>query len=280
MRRSGAKAVLIGVLLAAVGVGVAVAFAVHRPSARTLVWEESFSGASGALPSSRWEFETGGAGWGNQELECYARTPANASTDGEGHLVITALHQPGHVCSDGKVNDYTSSRITTWSSFSARYGRLAMRARIPTAPGTWPAFWALGRNIQKVGWPRSGEIDVMEADGRRADQVLGSVHGPTSAGAQWYITRFGRAGVDLSRDYHVYAVDWSADELVYSIDDKPYGTITRAAVEQKGEWVFDHPFYLLVNLAVGGNLPGPPTAGTTFPQRYSIDWIRVYRASD
>ncbi|MCL3817440.1 glycoside hydrolase family 16 protein [Aeromicrobium wangtongii] len=248
-------------------------------ASRKLVWSDEFKGPAGKAPSaSRWRFEVFGDGSGNQELQCYTSAPGNVATNGRGKLVITARKQPGHRCADGHTNDYTSGRITTQGMFSTRYGTLEVRAKVPAGVGTWPAFWALGTNKPRVGWPAAGEIDVMEHVGRRPRQVSGSVHGPDAAGQRWYLTRKARAERDLSRGYHVYSVDWSPQRLVWRLDGKAYGTVTKAQVKKAGgRWVFDHRFYLLLNLAVGGNLGGEVPASTTWPQKYSVDYVRVYR---
>ena len=267
-----------GLALALVGAGLA-ACGADEPevSEPTLVWSDEFGGAAGALPDADgWGFETFGDGSGNAELQCYTSAPGNVSTDGEGHLVITAIEQPGHQCVDGHTNDYTSGRITTAGKHTWTHGRLEVRAKVPAGVGTWPAFWALGANKPEVGWPRAGEIDVMEYVGQDPTNVLGTIHGPTSSGERWYLSTNTDGAEPLSEDFHIYAVDWSEDELVWSLDGDEYGRITRNEAEQQGEWVFDQPFYLLLNLAIGGSLGGavPPT--TTFPQSYVVDYVRVY----
>lgn len=243
-----------------------------------LAWSDEFDGAAGAPPDQDvWGYETFGDGSGNQELQCYTQAPGNVATDGAGHLVITALYQPGHECVDGYYNDYTSARITTQKSETFQYGRLEVRAKVPSGVGMWPAFWGLGENKPEVGWPRAGEIDAMEFVGQTPEQVKGSVHGPTSAGDRWYITREGNMGEDLSDDFHVYAVTWTAEGMTWTIDGETYGEVTKSEAEAQGEWVYDQPFYLLLNLAVGGSLGGPVASDTVFPQEYVVDYVRVYQ---
>lgn len=246
---------------------------------RQLLWSDEFSGAANALPDSKnWGYETGGYGWGNQELECYTNAPGNVSTDGSGHLVITALKQPGHVCSDGKYNDFTSARILTQNKFSTKYGQIEMRAKLPNTSGTWPAFWALGTDIAKVGWPLAGETDIVEAIGSKPNAIVGTLHGPKSDGTTpFLISRPKDAGPDLSASFHVYGINWTANQITFTFDGKSYGTVTRSDVTKAGgQWVWDKNFYLLLDLAVGGNYPGPPDATAVWPQTYTIDWIRVY----
>ncbi len=245
---------------------------------RALVWADEFDGAAGALPNpDNWTFETFGDGSGNEELQCYTAAPGNTSTDGAGHLVITAIRQPGHRCIDDRTNDFTSGRITTQGRHTWTYGRLEVRAKVPAGVGTWPAFWALGANKPEVGWPAAGEIDVMEYVGQDPTSVLGTIHGPTSTGERWYLNERTDLAAPLSDAFHVFAVEWTEGEMVWSVDDEEYGRITRDEAEQQGTWVFDKPFYLLLNLAIGGTLGGTVPPETTFPQTYVVDYVRVYQ---
>lgn len=244
-----------------------------------LVWSDEFSGAQGTQPNPKvWNYEVGGKGWGNNELQCYTKAPGNVSTDGAGRLVITAIYQPKHRCVDYATNDYTSARITTQNKMTTKYGRLEVRAKIPSGVGTWPAFWALGNDHATAGWPRSGEIDVMEAIGKSPKLSLGTLHGPTSKGAHVYQGVRTTYGVPLSQAFHVWAVTWTPTSFSWSLDGRTFGTITKAQwTKTNGPWVFDKPFYLLLNLAIGGNLGGPLSGNLTTPQRYVIDYVRVYR---
>lgn len=245
---------------------------------RALVWSDEFDGPAGALPDpAHWVFETYGDGSGNNELQCYTEVPGNIATDGEGHLVITAIKQPGHQCVDGRTNDYTSARITTQGLHTFEYGRLEVRAQVPTGVGTWPAFWALGDDHDTVGWPRSGEIDVMEHVGRAPTEAIGAVHAAAHDGSHFYLSERHDVGTQLGAGFHTYAVDWDEDSITWSVDDEEFQTITREEVEEQGPWVFDHPFYLLLNLAIGGNLGGEVPATTPFPQSYVVDHVRIYQ---
>lgn len=244
---------------------------------RSLIWSDEFNTAAGTRPSSaRWTFVTGGGGWGNGESQCYTTSRSNAATNGLGQLVISALRTPGHVCTDGHVNAFTSTRITTQSTFSVTHGRLEIRAKLPAGAGAWPAFWALGTNIRRVGWPRSGEIDVMEYTGNRPTVTTSAAHLATYLGWHWYTTRISPASTTLSSRFHVYAVEWSSSSLTFYRDRTVTGTITRAQVLRHGPWPFDRPFFLLLNLAMGGTYAGKVPAGVTSPQRYVIDYVRVY----
>jgi beta-glucanase (GH16 family) len=244
---------------------------------RSLVWSDEFSGPAGTFPgASRWTPQTGGGGWGNGEAQCYTNSPDNASTNGQGQLVITALRTPLHWCSDGHLNNFTSARLTTERSFSVTHGRLEVRAKLPSGAGAWPAFWALGANEWSVGWPQCGEIDVMEYTGNRPSVTTSAAHVAAYDGSHWYATRTSPTSTTLSSQFHVYAVDWTSSSLTFYRDKVVIGTVTRAQVTQHGAWPFDKPFFLLINLAVGGTYAGPVPSTTSFPQRYLIDYVRVY----
>lgn len=250
----------------------------QAPSGERLVWSDEFSGKADSAPSAKyWGYETGGGGWGNQELECYTDAPGNVSLDGSGHLVITARKQVGHVCSDGNTNDFTSARILTKHKFSTTYGHIEMRAKLPNTSGTWPAFWALGEDIDTVGWPQTGELDIVEAVGSKPNTIVGTLHGPKSDGTPFHLSVSKDTGIDLSAKFHTYGANWTTNRVTFTIDGKAYGSVTRAQVAKAdGTWVWDKSFYLLLDLAVGGNFPGPPSADAPWPQTYTIDWIRVY----
>ncbi|MCW2854677.1 MAG: hydrolase [Marmoricola sp.] len=246
-------------------------------TALSLVWADEFNGPAGAFQNAAgWTFAIGGGGWGNNELECYTSSRANAATNGNGQLVISALRTPGHVCADGHVNAFTSARITTQKSFTVTHGRLEIRAMLPPGAGAWPAFWALGADQPQVGWPRCGEIDVMEYAGNRPTVTTSAAHISSYLGAHWYTSRISPSSVTLSSRFHVYAVDWTSNSLTFYRDSVVIGVITRAQVLQHGTWPFDKPFYLLLNLAMGGTYAGPVPASVTSPQRYVIDYVRVY----
>ncbi|CAN5493077.1 glycoside hydrolase family 16 protein [soil metagenome] len=243
-----------------------------RPS-----WSDEFNGSMSSAPSAKaWSYQTGGSGWGNNELECYTDDRANSALDGNGNLVITARADTRHTCADNSVRDFTSARLSTQGKIVAKYGKVRVRAKLPTNPGIWPAIWALGDNHDTAGWPHSGEIDISEVIGSRPTVTHGSVHGPKADGTPYTLTGTKDLGTAISDDFHVYGLDWSPDTVTLSIDGKSYATFTRAAVQKVGTWVFDHPFYLLLNLAVGGNWPGPPTPATQFPQRMIVDYVRIY----
>ena len=248
--------------------------AAGRP--RVLVWADEFHGPAGALNPQAWQHDTFGDPTGT-ELQCYTDSPANVAQDGRGHLVITALEAPFHLCADGATSKYTSARITTETLRYWQHGRLEVRARVPSGVGTWPAFWALGQDKPVVEWPRSGEIDVMEYVAADPFRLIGTIHGPDPAGERWFLQAALDVDEPLSDGFHTYAVDWTAEEMVWSLDGEEYGRVTREEAEELGDWVFDKPFYLILNLAVGGILGGPVSDETVFPQSFVVDYVRVYQ---
>jgi beta-glucanase (GH16 family) len=243
----------------------------ESPQRWQLVWSDEFGGRDGAPPDpGKWAYHLGCTGWGNNELECYTRRPENVSLDGAGHLRIVALREPyeGHA--------YTSARIHTQGLFSRSYGRFEARMKIPSGQGTWPAFWMVGANINEVGWPACGEIDVMEAIGREPSTVYGSMHGPGYVGGLISTPYVLESGA-LADDFHLYAVEWSQEGIAWYIDGVRYAWKTAKDLPAGAPWVFDHPFFLILNLAIGGDWPGAPDASTVFPATLLVDYVRVYR---
>lgn len=247
-------------------------------SSRSLIWSDEFSGPAGAFTSAaNWTFAEGGGGWGNNELQCYTKLRQNSATNGQGQLVITALRNKTQVCAGGTINAFTSARITTQKSFTVTYGRLEIRAMLPAGAGAWPAFWALGANLPTVGWPRAGEIDVMEFTGNRPTTTTSAAHAARTDGTHWYSTRTAPASKTLSSTFHTYAVEWNSKSLTFLRDGVATGQINRAEVTKWATWPFDKPFFLLINLAMGGTYAGSVPATLTAPQHYVIDYVRVYR---
>jgi beta-glucanase (GH16 family) len=248
---------------------------------RTPVWADEFEGPAGSRPDpTKWRYDVGASGWGNNEWQNYTDRTANAALDGAGHLDLIARREqlPDAHCEFGPC-DITSARLVTQGVFAQRYGRFEARIKLPTGVGMWPAFWMLGdpTSPQCAGDADCGEIDIVEALGsKEPERVWGSAHGPGYSGVEGltreHLLPGGRAFAD---DYHVYAVDWAPERLTFSVDGVVYQIRTPADVPGK-RWVFDHPYYLLLNLAVGGDWPGPPDAGTPFPIRMSVDYVRVY----
>jgi beta-glucanase (GH16 family) len=247
------------------------------PPGWTLVWSDEFSGPDGSSPvSKKWTFDLGGKGWGNQELESYTNRKENARIE-KGNLVITAQKEtyPG---ADGVTRDYTSARLKTQGLFSQTYGRIEARMKIPEGQGMWPAFWMLGEDIPTAGWPKCGEIDIMENIGKEPATIHGSLHGPsTTANTSDLTAIFGLpTHENFANDFHLYAVEWEPDTVRFYVDSNLYATFHSSDWPVGGKWVFDHPFFIILNLAVGGDWPGSPDASTKFPQSMLVDYVRVY----
>ena len=230
---------------------------------------DDFTG-SGAANSGLWNYEIGGGGWGNNEHQYY--TAQNAVQQG-GNLVITARREnPGNYqCWYGRC-EYTSSRLTTSGKFAQAYGKFEARIKIPRGQGIWPAFWMLGQDIGQVGWPQSGEIDIMENVGKEPNTVYGTVHGPGYSGGAG-ITGSRNIGRPLADDFHTYAVEWAPDYIRWLLDGAEYHRITPATLGGR-QWVFNKPHFMILNVAVGGNWPGYPDGSTQFPQQMLVDWVR------
>jgi beta-glucanase (GH16 family) len=238
---------------------------------------QEFNGSAGTPVDPRsWNTETGGAGWGNNELQTYTNLPENVALDGHGALAITARRETV-TGSDGITRAYTSARLDTIGKFNFLYGRVQARIKVPAGQGFLPAFWALGSDISSVGWPASGEIDMMEVLGNDPSQVMGSLHTPLvegSTNAASCTTAY-EAPQQLSSGFHVYGMDWTPGRIQMSIDGQPYATYTPADASC-GTWVFDKPISLMLTLAVGGNWPGAPNQSTPFPAKMLVDWIRYW----
>ncbi len=232
----------------------------------TLIWHDEFDGPE--IDQANWTFDTGGHGWGNNEMEYHTDRPENARIE-DSQLVIEARAETfGN-------RDYTSARLKTQGLHAWQYGRFEARLRVPFGQGIWPAFWMLGEDIAQAGWPECGEIDIMENIGKEPAIVHSTVHGPGYSGAQGVTRLHTLPEGALADDFHVYAIEWEAKEIRWYIDDTLYHTLTPADVP--GRWVFDHPFFLILNVAVGGYWPGYPDETTTFPQKMAVDYVRVYQ---
>ena len=245
-----------------------------------LTWSDEFNGPSGsAADSSKWTLETGGDGWGNNELEYYTARPQNIFQQ-DGNLVIK-VSQEKYTGADGVTRNYTSGRLKTLGKFSQAYGRFEARIRIPYGQGIWPAFWMMGDHIDKVSWPAGGELDIMENIGKEPAIVHGTIHGPGYSGDGGITSSYTlRSSGRFADDFHIFAVEWEPNAIRFYVDKDLYATRTPADLPKGTKWVFDHPFFLLLNVAVGGDWPGSPDASTTFPQTMLVDYVRVYQHSN
>ncbi|MBB5081845.1 glycoside hydrolase family 16 protein [Nonomuraea endophytica] len=252
------------------------ATAAAAPAPGPLVWSDEFNGSAGsAVDQSKWRFDIGGSGWGNNEQQYYTNSTRNAAMDGGGNLVITARREnpANYQCHYGTCQ-YTSARLLTAATFTRAYGRFEARLRVPRGQGIWPAFWMLGNDIGSVGWPNSGEIDIMENIGREPSTVHGTLHGPGYSGGAGIGAAYSISGA-FADAFHTFTVDWSPNLIIWYVDGNEYQRRTPASLGGN-RWVFDHPFFMIMNVAVGGHWPGYPDATTTFPQTMTVDYVRVY----
>ncbi|MEW2314620.1 RICIN domain-containing protein [Streptomyces bauhiniae] len=266
-------AALSAALVGAAAVGPARADTAAAPAAAAATFSDSFDGPAGsAVDGSKWTLETGD-NVNNHERQYYTSGTKNAALDGQGHLVITAKREnpANYQCWYGSCQ-YTSARLNTSGKFNAQYGHVEARMKIPRGQGMWPAFWMLGT---PVNWPDSGEIDVMENVGFEPSTVHGTIHGPGYSGSggigAGYSLPNGQAFADA---FHTYAVDWAPDSITWTVDGNVYQRRTPADLGGK-TWVFNKPFFLILNLAVGGYWPGDPDGSTQFPAQLVVDSVSV-----
>ena len=241
----------------------------NPPAEYELIWADEFEGPAGQLPdSSRWVFDIG-TDWGNLQLEWDTDHPENVSLDGQGNLAITAREE------SFAGQDYTSGRIKTKGLFERRYGRFEARIKLPVGQGIWPAFWMLGEDFSTIGWPDCGEIDILEARGSQPGVVHGTVHGPGYSGGSGIGSS--AYGADFTADFHVFGLTKAPGRLIWDVDGVPYFELTPEFLPpESGGWAFDKNFFLILNLAVGGNFLEPPNASTPFPSMVEVDYVRVY----
>ncbi|MEV4138327.1 family 16 glycosylhydrolase [Dactylosporangium sp. NPDC049742] len=258
---------------------VAVRDAASNPAAAAiggLTWSDEFDGAAGSAPNgSKWKYDVGGGGWGNNEQQYYTTSTSNAALNGAGQLVITARREnpANYQCHYGTCQ-YTSARLLTADRFTQAYGRFEARMKLPRGQGIWPAFWMLGADIGSNPWPNSGEIDIMENIGKEPNTVHGTIHGPGYSGAEGIGAGY-TIGAPFADAFHTFSVEWEPNVLRWYVDGNLYQTRTPADLGGD-RWVFDHPFFMLLNLAVGGYWPGYPDGTTQFPQTLTVDYVRVY----
>jgi beta-glucanase (GH16 family) len=245
--------------------------------ASTPVWQDEFNQPVGSAPDpAKWVYDLGATGWGNKELQTYTDARENsfivedaAATDGRA-LVIKAVRTGA--------DRYTSARLKTHGKFATGPARIEARLKLPKGQGIWPACWMLGDNIEQVPWPVCGEIDIMEMVGHQPGTLHGTLHGPGYS-ADKGVTKsiVLPEGATFADAYHVFAVEWKPERIDWLLDGEVYHSVTPASLPDGAKWVFDGaPFFLLLNLAVGGRWPGYPDETTEFPQEYRIDYVRVY----
>nr|WP_321464440.1 glycoside hydrolase family 16 protein [uncultured Desulfobulbus sp.] len=248
-----------------------------------LLWNDEFDGPGGTPPDpAKWRHDLGGKGWGNQEYQYYTDALDNAVQDGNSNLMITARQTSAEQeealpCWYGPAR-YTSARLLTQGRFSFTHGVVEARIKLPFGPGIWPALWMLGEDFGPVVWPNCGEIDIMENIGREPDIVHGTVHGPGYCGSEGIGGAYALAGGQAFKDnFHLFAVDWQPGRILWYVDGFRYFSLSREQIPQGADWPYEHPFFLLLNLAVGGFWPGDPDETTVFPQSLVVDYIRVFQ---
>jgi len=235
-----------------------------------LIWQDEFEGPAGELPDpTKWVFDIG-TDWGNAQLEFDTDRGENVSLDGEGNLAIIARQE------DFGGQEYTSGRIKTKGLFEQTQGRFEARIKLPAGQGIWPAFWLLGGNIDEVHWPQCGEIDIMEYRGHEPRVLHGSLHGPGHSGDNVVTNKHVLAQGGFNLGFHEFAVEWDEDSITWFVDGYAFQTVTPADLQHGATWVYDHPFFIILNVAVGGRWAGAPDETTVFPQTMLVDYVRVY----
>jgi len=241
----------------------------------TLVFADEFNATTVSAPDpKKWTHDVGGDGWGNDQLEYDTNRIENAQQNGDGFLEIIALKE------DYAGREYTSARLKSQGLFEVEYGKIEARIRLPEGNGLWPAFWMLGANFGTVGWPSCGEIDILEARGSQPQIVHGTVHGPGYSGGNGRGGSFVSPGTSFTDDFHVFTLIKERERLQWLVDGEPYFEMLPSLLPPEAEgWVFDQPFFLILNLAIGGHFLEPPDASTPFPAKVEVDWVRVYEQS-
>ena len=256
------------------------------PAGWTLAWSDEFDEPAGTLPNpANWAYEIGDTtpdgknGWGNEELQYYTDDPDNAATDGNGNLVITLDEADGtQECYYGPC-EFESARLITQNKAEFAYGRIESRLQVPTGgDGLWPAFWSLGTDITYNPWPGAGEIDVMEYVSRIPNEIFGTIHGPGYNGGGSFSNIYDFSPNRVDEQYHTFAVEWQPNLIKWYVDGILYHEAEPSDVP--GPWVFDKPFFLLLNFAIGGNFGGAVDPLNTYPQEYLLDYVRVYQGPD
>lgn len=242
------------------------------------VWRDDFDGPAGSAPDARrWNVEIRPQGQ-NQELDYDTNDRKNSFVDGAGNLVIRALKE-NYVDSEGVVSTqpYTSARLNTQGKFEQKYGKFEARIKLPRGgKGVWPAFWMLGSDIESAGWPECGEVDILEMRGSKPSTIDGSLHGPGYSGGSSYHDYYHLAGKSFGDDFHVFTFEWTERGTRWLVDGNEYYVKTAEGVTQSGKrWVYDHPFFIILNLAIGGVFDGDPDTSTAFPQEMVVDYVSI-----
>jgi beta-glucanase (GH16 family) len=252
----------------------------------TLVWSDDFDGAAGSpADAAKWGHDLGDGcssgicGWGNNEKEYYTNAPENVALNGQGQLQIVARQAPsGLACYYGACR-YTSAKLTTRGKMNAAPGRVEARMKLPAGQGLWPAFWMLGSGFPGLGWPACGELDIMEHKGSVPTASSSAIHGPGYSGNTPFAHTNDLGSARLSDDFHIFGVEWNAEQVLFTVDGVAHYIVGRVDLQQYGNSILDRPYFVILNLAVGGNFDGDPRSDAIFPATMLVDWVRVYSAS-
>ncbi len=247
----------------------------------TLAWSDEFEGTAGSpVDATRWGHDlgdgcsSGNCGWGNNEKEYYTNAADNVSLDGQGNLRIVARTASGITCYYGACR-YTSGKITTRGKMAAAPGRVEARIKLPSGQGLWPAFWMLGSGFPGVPWPACGELDIMENKGSAPTATSSAIHGPGYSGNTPF-ARLNTLASGTTSDFHIYGVEWNDESVRFSVDGTAHYIVARANLQQFGSSILAQPYFIILNLAVGGNFDGDPQSNAIFPATMLVDWVRVY----
>lgn len=249
----------------------------------TQVWSDEFDGPAGTrIDASKWSYDltdgcaAGICGWGNNEKEYYTDAAENIALDGSGHLMIVArLAPPALSCYYGPCR-YTSAKITTRGKMNAAPGRVEARMKLPAGQGLWPAFWLLGSSFPATPWPQCGELDIMENRGSTSAGMSSAIHGPGYSGNTPLIRGYALTQGTFADDFHTFRVEWDSTQAEFFVDNTAHYTVTRSQMEAYGKSVLDQSYFLILNLAVGGNFDGDPKSDAIFPATMLVDYVRVY----
>ncbi len=246
------------------------------------VWSDEFTGpARSGIETTKWRFDTAdgcaqsNCGWGNNEKEYYSASSDNITLNGQGQLQIVARVAPGGLaCYYGPCR-YTSAKITTHGKICVSPGRVEARITLAPGQGLWPAIWLLGKNIETLGWPAGGELDIMENHGSDITTTSSAVHGPGYSGNTPFAHALPPGSLDSG--FHRFAIEWDSLHIRFFVDDAVHYVVSKTDVQQHGNWVYDQPFFLILNLAIGGHFDGDPQSDAIFPATMQVDYVRVFR---
>jgi beta-glucanase (GH16 family) len=255
----------------------------NPPTKWTLVWSDEFDGPAGArIDSTKWNYDlgdgcaAGNCGWGNSEKEWYSDAASSISLTGDGFLKIVARTAPPNMpCYYGPCR-YTSAKITTRGKMNAQPGRVEARIKLAPGQGLWPAFWMLGSSFPTVPWPDCGELDIMENHGSNMKSTSSAIHGPGYFGATPFAHGVALDTGSFASSFHTFGVQWDANRIAFTVDSQPHYVVMRSDIEYYGRSILDQPFFVILNLAVGGHFDGDPQSDAIFPATMLVDYVRVY----